>query len=112
MTDYKLLKIMKNISKTQKDEIQINEIMKVVKLNNNDLYALVNDLLNNGYIEKSKSTIYIDSLNYVQDYRITNKGFDFLKKQMFQNFFRFMNEFKNWLALIIAIAAFIKSFFS
>lgn len=112
MTDYKLLKIMKNISKTHKDEIQINEIMKVVKLNNNDLYALVNDLLDNGYIEKSKSTIYIDSLNYVQDYRITNKGFDFLKNQMFQNFFIFMNEFKNWLALIIAIAAFIKSFFS
>ena len=112
MTDYNLLKIMKNISKTHKDEIQINEILKVVKLNNNDLYALVNDLLDNGYIEKSKSTIYIDSLNYVQDYRITNKGFDFLKKQMFQNFFRFMNEFKNWLALIIAIAAFIKSFFS
>lgn len=112
MTEYKLLKIMKKISKIKKDEIQISEVMKLVKLNNNDLYTLVNDLLDNGYIEKSKTTIYIDSLDYVQEYRVTNKGHVFLRKSRNHKILKFLNEFKNWMALFIAIAAFIKSFFN
>jgi len=111
MTDFKLLKIMKKISKIQKEEIQIDEVIKFVKLNNNDLYALIYELLNNGYIEKSKYTIYIDSFDHVQDYRITNKGENFLKQQSKLNNRYIFNELRNWMTLFIALAAFIKSFY-
>ena len=111
MTDYKLLKIMKKISRIKKDEIKISEIMKLVKLNNNDLYILVNELLDNGYIEKSKSIFYIDSFDQIQDYRITNKGENFLKQQSKLNNRYIFIEFRNWMTLFIALAAFIKSFY-
>lgn len=111
MTDYKLLKIMNGISKKHKDEIELNEVMKLVNLNVSDLFTLVNELLDNGYLEKSNSTIYIDSLNYVQDYRITNKGKNFLKQQSKLNNRYIFNELRNWMTLFIALAAFIKSFY-
>lgn len=102
---------MENLSKSQKDEIHMNDVFKYSKLNESDFNILFKDLANNGYIEPTRLTIDLDSIEWLPDFRITNKGANFMKNQRKLIISNFMNEFKNWLALFIALAAFIKSFY-
>lgn len=111
MTEYKLLKVMKDLSKVQADEIHLNDVLRKANLNKIDFDILLQNLFDEGYIEATRLTIYLDSVEYLPDFRITNKGNNFLRSQRKLIVSTFMNEFKNWLALLIAAAAFIKSFF-
>lgn len=111
MTEYKLLKIMKSIADRKNKDVKISEVHMISKLDEYDFDVLIDEVLTNGYIQATSSVLYLESGRLESDYRITNKGENFLKQQSkLNNRFIFI-ELRNWMTLLIALAAFIKSFY-